>query len=322
MIINSTAGVSIAALATLLSACAANVRPDMSSFLVKQGEPSVSYDVADSGKHEPAKGASPIAQETSPRDRTDAANTVEFTDKVLARALGTLQRADTVQNRLRAAAEYRRLRILDKAYDHVTMALKLDHRSAEAFEQRAQIWREWGFASLGLTDAYRAVFISPRSASARNTLGTILQSIGDVKAARLAYQRVLELDPGAAYAWSNLCYLSLLTDNADRAVTECGTALRLGPDVTATRNNFALSYAAAGRLQEAREELLTNGSPADAAFNIGMLYLAVGQYQLAEESFSAAIDIRPNFSAAQTRRRQAAGRTIAPSNTYEYSNRP
>jgi Flp pilus assembly protein TadD len=321
MIFSKASRVTIAALATLLSACAVNVRPDVSSLLVKQGKPSVSYDVADPGKGEASKTGSPDSRESAVREHVNSGLTVEGTDKALAAALATLRKADTVENRLRVAAEYRRLRILDKAFDLVTGVLKLDHRSAEALEQRAQIWREWGFAPLGLTDAYRAVFIAPRSASARNTLGTLLQSLGNVEGARRAYENAAKLDPKAAYAWSNLCYLSLLTRNADRAITECHVALRLDPRDAAIRNNIALSYAAAGRPQEARAELLTNGSPADAAYNIGMLYLALGSYQLAEESFRTATDMRPNFTAAQTRRRQAA-RAAATTNPYDYSNRP
>ena len=117
---------------------------------------------------------------------------------------------------------------------------------------------------------------------------------------------VIELDPEAAYAWSNLCDLSLLTGNTDRAIGECGTALRQDPALQSARNNIALSYAAAGKMEDAREELSAGDSPADAAFNMGMLYLSLGSYQLAEESFRSATYLRPNFSAAQTRRRQAA----------------
>jgi Flp pilus assembly protein TadD len=166
------------------------------------------------------------------------------------------------------------------------------------------------------------VFIAPRSASARNTLGTLLQSLRNMESARRAYEEASKLDAKAAYPWSNMCYLSLVTGKPDRALTECHVALRLGPADPTIRNNIALSYAAAGRPQEARAELLTNGSPADAAYNVGMLYLALGRYQLAEESFRAATDIRPNFSAAQTRRRQAAAlRAAATTNSYDYSNR-
>jgi hypothetical protein len=51
-----------------------------------------------------------------------------------------------------------------------------------------------------------------------------------------------------------------------------------------------------------------------------MLYLSLGSYHLAEESFRTATDLRPNFSAAQTRRRQAALLAAAKQNSYDYSN--
>jgi len=218
-----------------------------------------------------------------------------------------LRSAETAANHLLVAAEYRRLRILDKAYDHVTLALKRDRKSAQAFEQRAQIWREWGFPQLGVADAHRAVFLAPGSASAQNTLATILQSLGQPEMARRGYLVALDLDPHAAYAWSNLCYLSLITGNAERAVRECDAALTEQPELHAARHNIALSYAATGRLDEARDELLAAASsPADGAFNVGMMYLSVGSYELAEQSFTTAIYMRPAFSAAERRRRQAA----------------
>jgi tetratricopeptide (TPR) repeat protein len=297
----------VAGVAMTLSACATHARP-VSSILIRRGEPTVSYGTPakDDKSNGERKAAVDPSIDRSPRLLPDSGTTVEGTDKPLSEALKTLKTADTASNHLAVANEYRRLRILDKAFDQATLALKLDHRSADALEQRAQIWREWGLPQRGLPDAQRAVYFAPGSASAQNTLGTLLQSVGQPEAARGRYMHVIELDPAAAYAWSNLCYLSLLTANADRAITECETALRQNPDLQSARNNIALSYAVAGRVEDAREELLAGGSPADAAFNLGMLYLSLGSYQLAEESFRAATDLRPNFSAAQTRRRQAA----------------
>ena len=306
----------VAALAMTLTACATHARP-ASSFLIRRGEPTVSYDAPDEGKREPARppkvavDPAVAAVDHSPRLLPDSGTTVESTDKPLGEALKNLRKADTASDHLAVAAEYRRLRILDKAFDEATLALKRDRRLAAALEQRAQIWREWGLPQLGLADAYRAVFFAPGSASAQNTLGTLLQSIGQTEAARGRYMHVIELDPAAGYAWNNLCYLSLLAGNADRAIDECGTALREEPNLQSAHNNFALSYAAAGRVQDARDELLASSSPADAAFNVGMLYLSLGSYQLAEESFRTATDLRPNFSAAQTRRRQAANLAAA-----------
>ena len=52
---------------------------------------------------------------------------------------------------------------------------------------------------------------TPRdSASAHNTWGTVLTATGHRTDARREYERAVSLDPDAAYAWSNLCYLSFL----------------------------------------------------------------------------------------------------------------
>jgi len=311
----------VAAFAVTLTACATHARP-MSSYFVKQGTPTVSYDDPDTPKHagaKPAKVAADPLTEHSPRLLPDSGTTVEHTDKALSDALKKVHAAGTAANHLAVAAQYRRLRILDRAFDEATLALKRDGRSAAAFEQRAQIWREWGFPQLGLPDAQRAVFFAPRSASAQNTLGTVLQSVGQTEAARGAFMHVLDLDPSAGYAWSNLCYLSLLTGNTARALDECAAAVRDEPGSQTAHANTALSYAAAGRVQEARQELLASSNPADGAFNVGMLYLALGHYQLAEESFRTASDLRPNFSAAITRRRQAANLAAAELDSHDHS---
>ena len=105
MIFNKASRVTIATLAALLSACALNVRPGVSSLLVKQGKPSVSYDVADPGKGGASKAVAPVRPETAFRAHIDSGLTVEATDKALHAALASLRKADTVENRLRVAAE-------------------------------------------------------------------------------------------------------------------------------------------------------------------------------------------------------------------------
>lgn len=302
MIFNRVIAGPIAGLAVMLSACAATTRPGTASLFIKRGEPSVSY-------------GSPAAMGTSEasaslrqswRNRHEHGDTVEHRDKALASALQRLKSRENAANHLGVAAEYRRLRILDQAFDHATLALERDDRLAAAYEQRAQIWRQWGFPQLGLTDAYKALFMAPQSPSAHNTLGTLLQSVGELDAARRQYLRVLDLDPDAAYAWSNLCYLSLVTDNAVRGISECEAALHRQPDLDAARNNMALGYAAVDRLDEALAKLRTVSDPAEGAYNVGLLYFSLGRYHLAEQAFRTAAEIRPQFTAAHTRRRQAA----------------
>ncbi len=97
-------------------------------------------------------------------------------------------------------------------------------------------------------------------------------------------------------------------------------ALEKDPDLRTAQNNLALSYAAGGKLNEARQELLASGNPAETAFNSGMLYMALGKYDQAEEAFRTAWDLRPNFTAALERWRQAARLAAMRAGAHDNSN--
>src|SRR4029450_5681722 len=103
------------------------------------------------------------------------------------------------------AKEYRRLGIMDAAFDHLTAATRLDPRDAAAYDARARIWRDWGFPELGMGDSARAVFFAPRSAAAHNTRGTLLAAAGLEVEARREFEKALALDPNAGFARANLC---------------------------------------------------------------------------------------------------------------------
>jgi tetratricopeptide (TPR) repeat protein len=135
------------------------------------------------------------------------AGTIESQDKRLAAALVLLTVAPTADQHRAVAEEYRRLGILDTAFDHLTAATELDPRDAAAYDARARIWRDWGFPELGMGDSARAVFYAPRSAAAHNTRGTLLAAAGFEAAARQAFETALALDPDAEFARANLCRL-------------------------------------------------------------------------------------------------------------------
>ena len=104
-----------------------------------------------------------------------------------------------------------------------------------------------------------------------------------------------------------------------------GSPLAVGRRTSFQRRAFgaacALAHATAGRLGKAHELLLESGNRAGAAFNVGMMYLALRNYRLAEHWFGIAGDLRPAFAAAQNRRRQAARLAAATANAYEHTNR-
>ncbi len=229
--------------------CVASGAQGLSDHLIRPGEPNV---VVPLPGGDPAGGLTlseeqrrDIAQAIEERGRNPRAElpTLEGVDGRLRAALADVNAAPTAINRRRVAAEYRRVRIFDKAFEYLTQVLD-DRKDADAYAERAQVWRDWGWPGFGLGDAYRAADLAPRSPKALNTLGTLLQAVGATAAARDAYRRAVDADPDAAYALNNLCYLSLVEGDEPRAVTECEAALAIDPVLDAARHNLARARAA------------------------------------------------------------------------------
>jgi Flp pilus assembly protein TadD len=218
------------------SGCAAHQHTRSNRF-VKAGKPLIEI-----GK--PLKtpkrsgGPKPIA-DVRPASSASLLPTVETSDPALSAALLMLSSTATPEAHLIVAERYRELGILDMAHDHFLTAAQLDRADAAAYEGLARIWRDWGFPQLGVADASRAVYYAPSSASAHNTLGTVLAALGHRGEARRQYGRAVQLDPRAAYALNNLCYLSFREGDASHALAECRAALAIDPALTAARETLA-----------------------------------------------------------------------------------
>jgi Flp pilus assembly protein TadD len=234
------------------------------------------------------------------------AQSLETWDARLAAALRDLDASPSAEQHRRVAAEYRRLHVLDMAYTHFTRAIALDPAGPAAFDGRARIWRDWGFARLGLPDAYAAAQLAPDSPVIANTIGTLLAAAGQTGAARGWYARALQLDAHAAYALNNLCYVDFLAGRAE-ARAACEQAAALAPEFRDARQNLALVYAADGDFDSARRAFAAAaGFPGDAEYNMGIVYMASGQFTKAAAAFGAARAARPAFALAADRQRQAA----------------
>jgi tetratricopeptide (TPR) repeat protein len=154
--------------------------------------------------------------------------TIESQDPALAKALLKLRIAPSPAQHRAAADEYKRLGILDYAFDHLTAATRLNPKDAAAYDARARIWRDWGFPAFGVGDATRAVYYAPWSPAAHNTLGTLLAAAGQQDEARREFATALALDPNASFAQSNLCVLDARRGEdaaaIGRATTQCRVA--------------------------------------------------------------------------------------------------
>ena len=152
----------------------------------------------------------PAIRSTSPRPPMPAVPPraqlprVETADAGLRAALEALAAQPTAAAQIQVAREYHRLRVFDDAIAHFDAALALEQRNGEAYDGRARVWRDSGLLGQAIADASRAVFFSPSSPAFRNTLGTVLEALGQFDSARGAYEIALSLDARAAYAENNL----------------------------------------------------------------------------------------------------------------------
>jgi predicted Zn-dependent protease len=153
-----------------------------------------------------------------------AASDVDATDPGLRSALANLQSAPALATHLAAAQEYRRLGILDRAFDHLKAGALFDEHDPAVNDALARTWRDWGLPGMGLSNAYRAVYAAPRSAIPRHTLATLLLALGKRADAEAALREVVRLDPSAWYGWHNLCRMVMADGRTQEAIPLCQRA--------------------------------------------------------------------------------------------------
>lgn len=246
------------------------------------------------------------------RPTTERARTIEIADPRLAIELKALTLEPTAANHRAVAAAYVRHGVLDLAHEHFSAAVALEPADGASWDALARIWRDWGFPHLALPDAYRAVYFSPDSPAAHNTLGTVLQAMGRTVDARAQFEQALGLDVNAAYALSNLCYGWRLEGNPARAADACRDALKLRPDLQSARNNLALAYEAEGNLSAALDTLAASDDKARAAYNEGLLHLSGHRYREALDAFDRARAARPQYRAAEIMARRVRAQLTEP----------
>jgi Flp pilus assembly protein TadD len=272
-----------------------------------------------SARHTPRVASTPKGHASAANGTVSSQAAVESLDHQLSEALMVLIVDRSPDQLVRVGSRYYQLNIRDRAMDYYTEAIAADGNHAGALDGRARVLRDWGYIDEALTDARRATLASVGSASAFNTLGTILQARGDFELARTAYRTAAELDLGAPYAVSNLCYLSFLTGRSETAAIDCSAALTRNDSFRPAKNNLALAYAALGQTETARAHFLGSPSDAQGRYNMGIVFLAERRYDEAAAEFHAATRIAPSFTAAHRRARQAVQLAEAERNSQDAS---
>ena len=306
-------------LLTFISGCASH-GPSWSARFVKPGEPTATFDDPATAPTAPKPPKPESLSDYARRLRTIQANarttislgnTIESHDPVLASALLKLKMLPTAANHRDVARAYTNAGVTDFAFRHYQQALRIEACDSRAFEGLARLWRQWGTPELALTEAHRAVHCSPGSASAYNTLGTVLVALGQLQPAKAAFEFAARIDRGAAFAQNNLCYVALQQGDGPAAQHACEHALDLEPTMVAAQANLALAYALQGNVSVAEGRLMADADAATGLYNVGVLRMSMNQYSDAANAFELAAEKRPSLGDAARRAVQARVKAAA-----------
>lgn len=269
----------------IASACVSHRSPSLQNRFIHEGTPAIEIPGPVAVSIDADIPLPDVAGRVTPADPTPTAETEDAALGEALRALSALKVRPSASGHRVVAESYLRLGIFDRAEDHFSSALKIDKNDAVSLDGLARTWRDWGLPEMALTSAYRALALTPRSASVLNTLGTVHFALGQYVEAEQRFSQALSLDDRASYAHNNLCYVALMRGDAVRAKAECDAALALDAKLMTARNNLGLIAAAEGDMLGAQREFAAAGQPLQARYNFGMVSLARGDFAAAAEAF-------------------------------------
>ncbi len=173
---------------------------------------------------------------------------------------------------------------------------------------RAEFWRR-ATPALLLSLALSACSTTRKEveeAELHMRIGTSFLSQGNYPNALRELLIAEKLDPKNALVQNNLGLAYFLRERLDLSARHLRRAVELAPDFTEARNNYARVLIELTRYDQAIAELktvlndLTYGDPAKAWVNLGMAYFRKGDYGMAKEKFSQAVQINRDHCLGQT----------------------
>jgi tetratricopeptide (TPR) repeat protein len=160
----------------------------------------------------------------------------------------------------------------------------------------------WGQVTEAIEQFQQALKLNPDFAPAHNNLGNALASRGQVAEAIEQYRQALKSKPDYAKAHNNLGAALASRGQVAEAVEQYQQALKSKPDYAEAHNNLGIALASRGQVAEAIEQfqqaLKSNPDFAEAHYNLGSLLALRGQSAEAIEQFQQALKSKPNLAEA------------------------
>ena len=140
-----------------------------------------------------------------------------------------------------------------RAYEHASLALKIDSDAALPFSVLAELQTLDGRYAEALASAQQAIAIGPGEAGAYAALGLVLTFDGRYTEALAAFKTTETLDPNWPVGTQIVASMAyILADQSEHAVAMLERARDKAPDVDDTYPLLAAAYALVGRMDDAR----------------------------------------------------------------------
>ena len=165
-------------------------------------------------------------------------------------------------------------------------------------EGRKENWKTALQGAPDIEACRKRVEENPKSADARNDLGWALRQNDKLKEAEVELRKALELDETIPYGHSNLSVVLLDTGRVDEAIKEGERAVGIEPKSPIFRVVYGNALAAKKEWQKAEEQYsqAVNLKPnyENALYHLGRVLYAQGKSAQAGAVLSQAIDLDPN----------------------------
>ncbi|HXW89081.1 MAG TPA: tetratricopeptide repeat protein [Terriglobales bacterium] len=232
-------------------------------------------------------------------------------DKALARLDAQTAAANTSGYHYLRAAVFSSQQDLAACQEELQKAIALDKSNFEAIEALAHVEVEHGSADQAIALYQRAIQDNPRSDRLYVSLGSLLESRGNLDAAQQSYKQALELRPDNAEAANNLAYLLLKTGaNFDRALTLAQQARRAMPNSPNAADTLGWAYFKRGMFSQAEQlfEEAASKAPDNPTYqyHLGMAYQSEKHVSEARLHLERVLKIDPNYENASDVRKALA----------------
>ena len=188
---------------------------------------------------------------------------------------------------------YRLQRKYAESEEVIRRALDLSPGAADAYSNYSETMRDTGQMVKAVDAARKSIELGPRVMRIREVLLQNLYFDRQWDAVLQEGKELLELEPGAAYAWYWIAFAHNWLGDRDVALEASRKALEIGGDAPYLASGLAFAYAMAGESESALRMLETAEQEGWPLVEVGLVYAWLPDLDKAFEYMQRALDERP-----------------------------